>query len=148
MSWGGASWGMMRALAPANPAKITSFPPTLPMEIAMRIAPAPEIFKAYGLDRDDFERLSNDPHFLATLEKYVDELKDPKNSFKMKARLQSEVLLDTSWNLIHGRSDEVPANVKKDLITATWRMAGLDASKEDATKSLLQQALQININMG
>jgi hypothetical protein len=139
---------MTRLLNPANPAKITSFPPTLPMEIAMRIAPAPKIFQAYGLDETDYARICADPIFLKTLEKYVEELEDPKNSFRMKARLQSEVLLDTSWDLIHARPDQVPATVKKDLITATWRMAGLDASREDNSKSLLQQALQVNIFMG
>lgn len=139
----------MRELNPPNPAKINSFPPTLPMEIAMRIAPAPTIFRAYGLDETDYLRITNDPVFLRTLETYVEELEDPKKSFQLKARLQSEKLLETSWDLIHGRPDVVPANVKKDLIISTWRMAGLDASKNvEAERGLLQQALQININLG
>jgi hypothetical protein len=47
-------------------------------------------------------------------------------SFKLKARLQSEALLETSWRLIHAPSSEVPPAVKAKLMEATWRMAGFD----------------------
>lgn len=114
----------------------------------MRIAPAPDIFRAYGLEEADYLRITNDPIFLKTLETYVEELADPKKSFQMKARLQSEKLLETSWDLIHSKNDQVAAPVKADLIKATWRMAGVDGSKEEAKNNLLQNALQINIIMG
>jgi hypothetical protein len=60
----------------------------------------------------------------------------------MKAALQSEELLKSSWKLIH--SADTPPGVKKDLIIATWRAAGVaDPEQTEGSRS----AFQININL-
>jgi hypothetical protein len=42
----------------------------------------------------------------------------------MKARLQAEEMLKTSWRMVQDK--ETPANVRADLIKATVRWAGLE----------------------
>ena len=103
--------------------------------------------EAYGLTQEDWERLRHDPVFIADLRDAVEEVKKDGVSFKMKARLQSEELLKTSWQLIHSRNDDVPPSVKADLIKFTIRAAGLDGSKDQASSAVANTALQININL-
>jgi hypothetical protein len=134
------------ALRPDNPAEI-GYPPTLPIEIALRTAPLKDICAAYGLDRDEWEVLKHDPVFRRDLAEAVEMVKKEGMSFKLKARLQSEELLKTSWRMIHSPSDEVPPSVKADLLKFTVRAAGLDGSN-DKTQASQANALQININLG
>ena len=136
-----------RALVrPSDPAEL-GFPPTLPIELAMRVAPVQQICAAYDITREEYEALRYDPNFRAAVKKARDMLKEEGMSFKMKARLQAEELLSTSWNLIHSDNDEVPPNVKADLIKFTIRAAGLDGSKDQAASQHNMTGLQININL-
>jgi hypothetical protein len=130
-----------------DPATI-GFPPTLPIEVAMRVAPIRDICEAYDLNREDWEALRHDPLFIIAVAEAKKALSKEGMSFKMKARLQSEELLKTSWTMIHASSDEVPPNVKADLIKFTIRAAGLDGSKDQVANAVASNALQININLG
>lgn len=116
----------------------------------MRVAPIQDICAAHGIDKDTWNRLRADEGFQATLLSYVQMLKEEGTSFKLKARLQSEELLKTSWEIIHGV--DTPANVKADLIKHTHRVAGLDASIEQKAKAMGTAGnannFQININLG
>lgn len=132
---------------PGDPSDIETYPATLPIEVAMKTAPIKDICEAYGLTQADWDRLKNDPMFIAEVAAYREELKKDGVSFKMKAKLQAEELLKTSWKLIHSHNDDVPPNVKADLIKFTIRAAGLDGSKDQAAAGP-QNALQININLG
>jgi hypothetical protein len=131
---------------PDDPAAL-GFPPTLPIEVAMRIAPIKEICESYGLSRQDWEDLKCSPMFVQAVGLYREELKKEGMSFKLKARLQSEELLKQSWKLIHSSNDDVPPNVKADLIKATVKWAGLEPRNSPDAASV-GTALQININLG
>ena len=133
-------------IRPDNPAEL-SYPPTLPIEVALKTASVANICAAYHLTREDWERLRRTPMFIADVAAAVEALKQEGMSFRVKARLQAEALLTTSWKLIHGPTDEVPASVKADLIKFTIRAAGLDASA-DAAKTPPGSTLQIQINLG
>lgn len=113
----------------------------------MRTAPIKDICNAYGISREEWEKMRHDPVFIAEVAGASEALKKEGMSFKMKARLQSEELLKTSWRMIHASSDEVPPSVKADLIKFTVRAAGL---VEDKSSNQNQQtnALQINISLG
>jgi hypothetical protein len=137
---------LAQSLRPDDPSEI-GYPPTLPIEIALKTAPLKVICEAYGLGQQDWERLRRDPVFIADLKAVVEELRKDGMSFKMKARLQAEELLKTSWRLIHSNNDDVPPNVKADLIKFTIRAAGLDGSKDQAAAAGQNNALQININL-
>jgi len=134
---------------PDNPSEIEIYPPTLPLEVALKTASVKDICEAYGLSKDEWEKLKVNPMFVHEVAAYRDALKkDGGMSFKMKARLQSEELLKTSWRMIHDRSGDVSPQVQADLIKFTIRAAGLDGSKDQAAQAGQQNALQININLG
>lgn len=126
------------------------WPPTLPIELAMRVDTPKNIFQAYGLDKTDYDRLAADPAFQKAVEEAIETLKKDGMSFKVKAKLQSEALLARSWELIHAPNDQVPAAVQADLIKFTIKAAGLDASQEQKSKAQagLVLPLQINLNLG
>ena len=136
----------LTTLNPHNPADI-GYPPTLPIEVAMKTASIQDICAAYGLEKEDWDKLRNDPVFISDVAAAVEMLKKEGMSFKMKARLQAEELLKTSWKLIHAPMDEVPPSVKADLIKFTVRAAGLEADAK-AGNTGNQNNLQININLG
>lgn len=132
---------------PGDPAEIATYPATLPIEVALKTAPVKDICEAYGLTQQDWDRLKADPLFVAEVAALRETLKKDGMSFKLKAQLQAEELLKTSWGLIHSHHDDVPPSVKADLIKFTIRAAGLDGSKDQAASGP-QNALQININLG
>jgi hypothetical protein len=127
-----------------DPAAI-GWPPTLPIEIALKTAPMNDIRDAYGFSQAEWIALRDNPDFLADLAAAVQMVKEEGMSFKLKARLQAEELLKTSWRLIHAPIDEVPSSVKADLIKATARWAGYDA--KDAANAGGGNSLNIQINL-
>jgi len=135
--------------SPDDPAEL-GWPPTFPIEVALRVAPIQDICSAHNISREEWNSLRRDPGFQATLAGYVRLLREEGTSFKMKARIQSEELLKTSWNLIHGK--DTPPQVKADLIKNTFKVAGLDASIEQKAQANGGNSgsnnFQININLG
>lgn len=137
---------LTRHLNPQDPSTL-GYPPTLPIEIALKTATVPEICEAYNLTREDWERLRQDPVFLSEVKQAVDALKKEGVSFKMKARLQAEELLGTAWKLIHSPHDDVAPAVKADLLKFIIRCAGLSEEKSQGAVNN-GTALQINIDLG
>jgi hypothetical protein len=138
------------ALIDRDPAEL-GFPPTLPIEIALREQTPREICEAYNISKSEWADIRVNPVFIRALTDAVELLKKEGMTFKIKARLQSEELLKTSWALIHSNNDQVSPAVKADLIKFTIKAAGLDASQEQklaASAGGQQNALQININLG
>jgi hypothetical protein len=129
---------------PRDPSSL-SYPPTLPVEIALRVGTVKEICEGYGLAKPDWDRLKADPVFVDHLARVVDSLKKEGMSFKLKAQLQAEELLKKSWSMIFAPMDEVPANVKADLLKSTVRWAGLEPEKGASTQVTVP--LQINLNL-
>lgn len=127
-----------------DPAAI-GWPPTLPIEIALKTAPMNDIRDAYGYSQAEWIALKDNPEFLADLAAAVAMVKEEGMSFKLKARLQAEELLKTSWRLIHAPIDEVPSSVKADLIKATARWAGYDAKDNGGGGSGNSLNIQINL---
>ena len=133
-------------IRPDNPSEIGSYPPTFPVEIALRTAPLPAICEEYGISHEQWLVLREDPVFRRDLAAAVELVKKDGMSFKLKAQLQADELLKTSWKMIHSNSDDVPASVRADLIKFTVRAAGLADPAEKGTGGP-QNALQININL-
>ena len=127
-----------------DPAEL-GYPPTLPVELALRTAPVRTICESYGLTEADYAALRQDPHFVAHVKRISDELqRDGGMGFKLKARLQAEELLKTSWRMIHNNA--VASSVRADLIKFTVRAAGLDGSKDQAAGAATP-TLNIQINL-
>lgn len=132
---------------PSKDPALGAYPPTLPVELALRTASIPELCREYNLSREDWNALRLREDFRADVKAWVERLKEEGMSFKAKAQLQAEQLLITSWKMIHGGA-EVPPAVKADLIKFTIRAAGLDGSASGGNSGGgSQTALQININL-
>lgn len=125
-----------------DPATI-GFPPTLPLELALGEVPRNEILTEYGLDADSWDVLRANPVFQRALRDAVDTLAKDGMAFRVKARMQSEALLETSWKLIH--SQDTPSAVKADLIKHTHRVAGLEPKDGVVVGGT---NLQINLHLG
>lgn len=121
------------------------WPPTLPIEIALKTAPMDEIRSAYGYSQAEWDALPQNPLFISDLAAAVEVVKKDGMSFKLKAQLQAEELLKQSWRMIH--DDQAPASVRADLIKATMRWAGYE-QKEAAGAAAGGNALNIQINLG
>jgi hypothetical protein len=133
-----------------DPAKL-SFPPSLPVEIAMREQSVKEVCQNYDISRQEWDVIRVNPVFVRALRDAVDLLQKEGMGFKIKARLQSEELLKTSWALIHSSNADVPPAVKADLIKRTWQVAGLDGSIDQkgaaAAAVATGNTLMINVNL-
>jgi hypothetical protein len=135
----------MKAYDPGRDPATIGWPPTLPVEIALKTAPMNDIREAYGYTSEEWMRLKDNPDFLADLAAAVAMVKKEGMSFRLKAQLQAEELLKTSWRLIHAPADEVPSSVKADLIKATARWAGYDNKEGASGGGGPNFAIQINL---
>lgn len=108
-----------------DPAKI-AWPTSLPIELALKTAPPCDLKVHYGYTDEEWAALRYNPVFLKELAEAVELMKQEGMSFRKKAQLQAEAMLETSWKLVHAPGTEVPPNVKADLIKTTFRVAGFD----------------------
>ena len=129
-----------------DPSQI-GWPPTLCIEFALKIGSPKEICDGHGIDREQWDAIRTNPHFIAELGRTVEGLRTDGMAFKARSQLQSLELLKESWHIIHAK--DTPANVKADLIKATIRWSGLDASKDAAlVAGKTGGGFSININLG
>jgi hypothetical protein len=129
-----------------DPSKI-AWSATLPIELALKTATPQELRVHYGYTEEEWDALRENPVFMAELTSSCELVKQEGMSFKLKCKLQSEALLETSWRLIHAPASEVPAATKAKLMEATWRMAGFD-SKDGTQGPATGFAIQINFTGG
>jgi len=120
---------MAKNLRPNDPSTL-GYPATFPIELALKTGTVAEICEAYGISRSDWENLRLDPNFQRDLTNAVALVKKEGMTFRLRAQLQSEELLQTSYRLIH--DTDTPASVRADLIKSTWRCAGYQEPPEAA----------------
>jgi hypothetical protein len=128
-------------LNPSDPAHL-GYPPTFVIEIAMRTAPVRAICEAYGISEEEWECIRHEEVFLRELKQAVEFVQQEGMSFRLKARLQAEELLKTSWRMIH--DPEVPPAVRSQLLQATMRWAQYDTPATQTVNS--GNGVSININ--
>ena len=109
-----------------NPAEL-SFPFTLPIEVALNEYPVSEICEAYGISMEQYSLISKSDAFVTALNDAKSMLAKEGMTFKVKAKLQAEGLLTTTWGLIH--DIRTPHNVRADLIKSTIRWAGYEVAE-------------------
>lgn len=138
---------------PRDPAEL-GYPPSLPIELALREHPKTTILQAYKLTEDDWDRIRQDPIFVKDLEARVIELQSDGVSFKMKARLQSEEYLKKLWKIAENRLEDgnaadYPVAIRADVMKFVIRAAGLDGSKDQAANAaVIGNALSITLHLG
>ena len=132
--------------SPDDPSEL-GWPPTFPIELALRVASPKELCVAHGISKAEWDRLRQDEGFQNVLAGYLKMIREQGMGFKLKAQIQSEELLKTSWAIIH--AIDTPAAVKADLIKHTIKFAGLDASLDQKLGGGSNaNNFQININLG
>lgn len=131
----------VRPLRPDDPSRL-GYPATLPIEVALKVAPIKEICGSYGITKEMWVSLCADPVFSADYAK-ARELVSEGMGFRLKAQLQADALLQKSWELIH--DPMTPSNVRADLIKSTIKWAGHDSP---ATAETVGSGFSININFG
>lgn len=130
---------------PVNPARIEPYPSTLPIEIALRVAPIKDICDAYNLSKEQWAELRLDPGFQRDLSAAVEMVKKDGMSVKIKAGLQAEELLKTSWDMVQDKTGTIPPSVRADLLKFTFRVAGLVEPPQNSNANIPALNIQINL---
>jgi len=112
---------------PADPT--SAWDPRLAFELAIEPERASEIFERYHVSDVDAARLIGSHAFLQKIKEYQDEVQKTGVSFRLKARLQAEDLLSTSYML--AQDAETPPAVRADIIKWTAKMGGLEPEAKD-----------------
>jgi hypothetical protein len=113
----------------------------LPVELALQETPRKDLLIMYGYNPVTWEKLRQNPTFQKAVQDATEMLQREGMTFRIKARMQAEGLLQTSWHLIHNK--DTPAAVKADLIKHTWKVAGVEPKETMAAIT----PLQIMINL-
>ena len=87
------------------------------------------ICEVYELQHPQLRRIMAMESFKSQVENMKKELQKDGMSFRIKARLQAEEYLRTTFEMIH--NPDIDPKVRKDLIEATVRWAGLDKPKSE-----------------
>lgn len=143
----------MNALLPIHessrdPTAIT-WPPTLPIELALNTASPAVIQEEYGYTDAEWAALRTNKVFLKELAGACELVRQEGMSFKLKARLIAEENLKQVWKMVHQSHDVVPPSVKAKLIELTSRWAGFDPrSNGEDSGPVNANTLNIQINLG
>lgn len=82
------------------------------------------ILDAYGLTAHAYQAILEDLGFQRALAILKKELQKDGMSFKLKAQLQAEAMLEEHWMLVHDR--DIPPETRRKAIADTVRWAGFD----------------------
>lgn len=127
------------------------WPPTLPIELALKTATPEEIRQEYGYTPAEWAALPQNPVFMRELAGACELVRQEGMSFKLKAKLIAEENLKQVWKMVHDTKGDVPPAVKGKLIELTARWAGFDprTNGEDGQGGPVQaNTLNIQINLG
>lgn len=103
----------------------------------------PTLLQEYRITTDELVEFTQDPLFDRRVQEFRVQLREKGLTFRLKAKAQAELLLETSYDLIH-QQDVSPA-VKADLIKWTAKMAGFDVQEKN---NGADNGVTINIHMG
>lgn len=98
------------------------------VELAMGMDEPVDVFERYGYTADQGIALMDTPAFAATLERISKEVQSNGLTFRAKARVQAEALLEHSFEI--ATDPDAPAAVRADLIKWTAKVGDLEPRKE------------------
>jgi len=123
------------------------WPPTLPIELALKTATPRQIQLEYGYSDAEWVALGKNPTFLKDLAGACELVRQEGMSFKLKARLIAEENLKQAWKMI--QDEKQPGAVRGKLIELTARWAGYDpkSNGEGSAQGGNANNLNIQINL-
>lgn len=89
----------LSAINPENPA-VLGFPPGLPVELVMGLNSIKKICEGYGITREDYDALCENPVFAAQITGYLDMKEETDGMFKLQAKLMSYRALDEQFKMM------------------------------------------------
>lgn len=120
-----------RAAAITKPSAPIQFASAFAFEIALRYEPVAIILQRHGVDKEQFAQLIKHQAFIVAVNQFRSEIKKNGMTFKLKAKLLSEDLLDMAYIL--AKDPTVPAAVRTTNISNVVRWADLDPKASSAT---------------
>lgn len=111
---------------PTNPVLHVAWDKRLLVDVAIG-TPEDAILDAYDLTVHHYRAILADLGFQVALNALRKDLQQDGMSFKLKAQLQAEAMLEEHWMLVHDR-ETVPAETRRKAIADTVRWAGFDNS--------------------
>jgi hypothetical protein len=105
----------------------------LAYEIALGAEDTGPIFMRYGYTQEQAINLLADGHFAKMLERVTKDVRENGLSFRSKARLQAEELLQHSFNM--ATDENVNPSVRADIIKWTAKVGGLEPKEKDEGKA-------------
>lgn len=138
--------GLPNAPAPSNPVG-ASLHPALQASLVMDVALGVDvdaILEAYDLQQHELDQITQTPLFQAELKRLNKQLSEDGASFRLKASIQAEAMLERSWAMVH--DPETSAAVVADLIKATVRWGGHDGNAAATAAAGAQFSININLN--
>jgi len=126
---------------PAQADNIVPWDNEMCLAVALGVDDTTAILQRFGVTRQTYDAWCTHPLFMRTVAEYQQQARDSGLSFRLRARIQAESLLDVSYQLIYTK--DVPAAVKADLIKWTAKMADLEpnAKNSDSEERTTQKAL-------
>ncbi len=127
-----------------------SWPPTLPIELALKTASPQALQVEYGYDDAQWAALPRNPVFMRDLAGACELVRQEGMSFKLKAKLIAEENLKQVWKMIHQSHETVAPAVKAKLIELSAQWAGFANKGGDGetTGPVNANTLNIQINLG
>lgn len=125
------------------------WPPTLPIELALKTASPDEIRREYGYTPEEWDALPKNRVFMRELAGACELVRQEGMSFKLKAKLIAEENLSEVFRLT--RDKDCPHAVRGKLIELTARWAGYDdkiAAGGGPGGPVQANTLNIQINLG
>jgi hypothetical protein len=119
--------------------------PELPMEVAMQAVPVRQLLLEYGISEQDWEaHYVNNPLFISEVKRWIDFLKEEGASFRLKARLQAEHLLDDHFNIIADKKTPAKERIKGMENLVRWAGYDQKAGTEGGQVAPFNIVIQMN----
>ncbi len=111
------------AKPPSKKSPTLGWDPRLPLDVALDIDGPEELSLRYGLTIEQLNEHLCTPAFHVQVAHFRKELQENGEAFRAKARVQAEMLMETSF--LMAQNEQTPASVRADLIKSTVEWAGL-----------------------
>ena len=119
------------------------FDPKLAFDIALQYDPVPVVLRNHGVTADQYAQLKAHRPFLLAIKNFRDEIREKGVTFKMKAKMLAEDLLEDAY--LMSRNPDTPASVRMKGIENVVRWAEHEPRKDTGGGDGTSFNIQINL---